>query len=72
MFVDLYIFLYTTDLHNTKIKSKLNTPSTETYLMYCYQVGETKKVNKKGPYMYVYINIVNNLFYRNLTLDKKK
>ena len=45
------LFFYTIDLRNTKTKSELNKRTTEPYLIYGDQIGETKKV-KKNAYMY--------------------
>ena len=60
-------FFYTIDLHehSTKTKSLLNKRTTEPYLIYGYQVGETKKVKKnqnKEINIYVYIKNVYNIF----------
>ena len=40
------IFFYTIDLHSTKTKSKLNKRTTEPYLIYGDQIGETRKSKK--------------------------
>ena len=45
---------YTTDLHNTKTKSKLHKCATEPYLIYGDWIGKMKKV-KKSIYIYIYI-----------------
>ena len=59
MIASVFAF-YTTGLHNTKTKCKLNRCTTEPYLINGNQRGEMKKVKK--TYIYVYINIVYNLF----------
>ena len=48
-------FFYAIDLHkhNTKAKSLLNKHTTEPYLIYGDQIGETKKA-KKDPYMCIH------------------
>ena len=54
-------FFYTTDSqkHNTKTKSLLNKRTTELYLIYGDQIGETKEVKKKkkkkkNPYICIH------------------
>ena len=51
-------FFYTTDLdkNNTEIKSELNQCTTELYVTYGDQIGETKKL--KIAHIYVYVNVV--------------
>ena len=51
-------FFYTTDLdkNNTEIKSELNQCTTELYVTYGDQIGETKKL--KITHIYVYVNVV--------------
>ena len=41
-------FFSTTDLHNTKIKTKLNKHTAEPYLIFGDQIWETEKVKKKS------------------------
>ena len=61
-----FSFFYTAHLHkhNTKTKSLLNKYTTEPYLIYGNQIGDTKKVKKIHIYIYiyVYINSAYNLF----------
>ena len=57
-----HFFFYTTDLDNTKSKSKLNKYKEEPCLVFGDQIWETEKVKKKKIYKYVYINIVYNIF----------
>ena len=38
---------YTTDLHNTKTRSKLNKHKTKPYLIFDDHIGETEKVKKE-------------------------
>lgn len=58
-------FFHTTDLHNTKRKSKLNKRATEPYGSH---IEETKKVRskEKHPYIYVYLNCVYKFFLQEL------
>lgn len=50
-----FFFFNTTDLYNTKIKTKLYKRTAEPYMIYGYHIGETKKGKKiKTPYICIH------------------
>ena len=70
------VYFYTTDLdkNNTKIKSELNKCTTELYLTYGDQIGETKKVKKNKTYICIckyclqpFLAKIKHLIKENLT-----